>query len=407
MKTIDLQSLNLIKSKKIYFYGLCVITEHVKKGAEYHNLKIEGVFDTTINNQNINDKKNFGLKIISQENLLNVEKDSIFLITCSHYFSVERHLNSLGFYNVFDSCFLVKEHLEKSNLDKEEYRAVNRTHSALLEKKNYINKQFDKFTIPSLDLILTEKCSLKCADCANLMPYFESPKDSDLDTMLNNLDIILEKVDSITELRILGGEPFLFRKISEVLKYSLSQKKIPNIVIYTNGTIVPRAETLEYLINDKIILEITNYGKLSRNFDKLITTCKEKKINYLIRDLGESWDDSANIIKPSRSKEQDQRIFEECCAKYLFTLMHGKIYRCPFSASIDALKKIELNHNNSQIINKNLSKEELEKFIYGTAFVDSCRFCQGRSKILSRVKPARQSKIIREPYKVIEGTDIN
>ena len=56
---------------------------------------------------------------------------------------------------------------------------------------------------------------------------------------------------------------------------------------------------------------------------------------------------------------------------------------------------------------KDLSKEELEKFIYGTAFVDSCRFCQGRSKILSRVKPARQSKIIREPYKVLKGTDIN
>lgn len=270
MKTLDLQSLDSIKSKKVYFYGLSVIAEYVKKGTEYHNLKIEGVFDTTINKQNINVKNNFGLNIISQENLFNLKKDSIFLITCSHYFSVERHLNSLGFYNVFDSCFLVKEHLERSNLDKEEYRAVNRTYSALLEKKNYINKQFERFTIPSLDLILTEKCSLKCADCANLMPYFKSPKDSDLNNMLSNLDIILEHVDSITELRILGGEPFLFRKISEVLKYALLQKKIPNIVIYTNGTIVPRAETLEHLINDKIILEITDYGKLSRNFDKLI-----------------------------------------------------------------------------------------------------------------------------------------
>ena len=90
MKTLDLQSLDSIKSKKIYFYGLSVIAEYVKKGTEYHNLKIEGVFDTTINKQNINVKNNFGLNIISQENLFNLKKDSIFLITCSHYFSVER-----------------------------------------------------------------------------------------------------------------------------------------------------------------------------------------------------------------------------------------------------------------------------------------------------------------------------
>lgn len=407
MKILDLEKLETIKYKKVYFYGLCIFSEYAKMGARFNNLAIEGVFDTTINNENINNKKNYGLKIISQEDLLNIDKDSVFLITCSHYFSLERHLNSFGFFNVFDSCFLINEHLKKSNLKKVEHRAVDRAHEALLVKRNYVNKQFDKFIIPSLDLILTEKCSLKCADCANLMPYFKSPKDSELGQMLNNLEIILEKVDSITELRILGGEPFLFRHINEVLKFSLIQKKIPNIIIYTNGTIVPRVETLEYLNNDKIVLEITDYGKLSRNFDKLVKTCVDKKINFLIRKLGESWDDSANIIKSIRSEKEDQRIFEECCAKYLFTLMHGKIYRCPFSASLDALKKITLHSNNSQIIDKNLSKEDLQKFIYGTTFVDSCRFCQGRSKILSRVKPARQSKIIREPFTIIKSADIN
>lgn len=406
MKSLNSQSLEIIKNKKIFFYGLSELAVYAGKGAEHNNLKIEGVFDTTVNNENIKSKKNFGLKPISQENLSNIEKDTAFFITCSHYFSVERHLNSLGFYNVFDSCFLIKEHLDKSDLNKDEYRAVNRAYNALSVKKNYIKKQFDQFVIPSLDLILTEKCSLKCVDCANLMPYFKTPKDSDLSQMLSNLEIILKKVDLITELRILGGEPFLFRKINEVLEFSLPQKKIPNIVIYTNGTIVPRAETLEYLINEKIALEITDYGKLSRNFDRLIKTCDEKKINYIIRDLGESWDDSANIIKPSRSTEQNQKIFEECCAKYLFTLMHGKIYRCPFSASVDALKKIELQDNNSQTIYNDLTKEELEKFVYGTTFVDACKFCQGRSKILSRVEPARQSKIIREPYSTIKSADI-
>ncbi len=285
-------------------------------------------------------------------------------------------------------------------------KAVERAHSALLEKRNHVNKQFTNFVIPSLDLILTEKCTLKCADCSNLMPYFKRPVDSDLNQMLMNLNLILDNIDLLTELRILGGEPFIFRKINEILKFASSQKKIPNIVVYTNGTIVPRPETIENLVNDKIILEITNYGKLSRNFDKLIQTCKENNINYLIRELPETWDDSANIIEPKRSLKEDIAIFEECCAKYLFTLMHGKLYRCPFSASLDAIKKVNLLPNNSITIDNTLTKEKLQKYIYGKNFIDSCRYCLGRSKLLSRVRPARQSKVIREPFKVMQNADL-
>jgi organic radical activating enzyme len=405
MKILASENIKSIEDKKIFFYGSCKFTKHAKEGAKLNNLKVDGVFDTTINKTNLGDQENFGVQVFPQESLKNLEKDTVFMVTCSHYNSVERHLNSFGFFNVYDSCLLIKNHLNESDLNDAERKAITRAHSALLEKRNHAKKQFNTFVIPSLDLILTEKCTLKCSDCANLMPYFSSPKDSVLEQMLMNLEIILDKVDKITELRILGGEPFIFRKINEILNFSVLQKKITHIVIYTNGTIVPRAETLEHLKNDKIILEITDYGKLSRNFERLINSCEEKKINYLIRKLPESWDDSGNIIRPSRSHEEDQMIFEECCAKYLYTLMHGKLYRCPFSASLDAIKKINLLPNNFQVIDQNTTKEKLQDFIYGLSYVDSCRYCKGRSKLFSRVKPARQSQKIREPFETISNLD--
>ena len=112
-----------------------------------------------------------------------------------------------------------------------------------------------------------------------------------------------------------------------MLKFFITTKKIPNIVIYTNGTIVPRASG--YLINEKIALEITDYGKLSRNFDRLIKTCDEKKINYIIRDLGESWDDSANIIKPlsqqSKIKKYLKNVAQNICSHLCmekYTVVH-------------------------------------------------------------------------------------
>ena len=404
MKILDQENLKTINSSKIFFYGLSLFTKYANEGAKIKNIKISGVFDTMIHKLDSNCPESYSLEIQPQELLKNLEKETIFIVTCSHFYSVERHLNAQGFYNIYDSCLLIKTYLEDEKLNNFNRKQVTRAYSALLEKRNHITKQFNKFIIPSIDLILTEKCTLNCSDCANLMPYFSTPKDSSLDQMLLSMRVILDKVDSLTELRILGGEPFIFKKINDILNFSIPQKKIQHIIIYTNGTIVPRIETLEILKNNKIMLEITNYGKLAKNFQKLIDICTNNKINFLVRELG-SWDDSANILQPTRTEKENVNIFNECCAKYLYTLMHGKLYRCPFSASLDAIKKISLAENNAIEINEKISRKNLEEYVYGVKYLDSCRYCQGRSKLLSRVVPARQSKTIREPYKFLSSLD--
>ena len=403
MKILNTNNLEFALNKKIYFYGLTLYTKYANEGAKKKNLKISGVFDTTILEKKSNNLESYSLEVQPQEILKNLEKDTVFIVTCSHFYSVERHLNAFGFYNIYDSCSLIKTYLEDETLNNHNKIEVSRAHAALLERRNHITKQFDKFVIPSIDLILTEKCTLKCADCANLMPYFSTPKDSALDQMLLSLQVIMDKVDMLTELRILGGEPFIFKKINEILNFAIPQKKIEHIVVYTNGTIVPRAETLEVLKNNKIMLEITDYGKLSRNFQKLVDTCKNNKINYLVRNTIDDWDDSANILQPTRTEKENLDIFNECCAKYLYTLMHGKLYRCPFSASLDAIKKVSLTENNSIEINEKTSRKNLEEYVYAAKHFDACRYCQGRSKLSSRVPAARQSKTIREPFEFLSS----
>ena len=36
----------------------------------------------------------------------------------------------------------------------------------------------------SLDIVLTEKCSLKCKHCSNLMQYYEKPIDNEFDDII-------------------------------------------------------------------------------------------------------------------------------------------------------------------------------------------------------------------------------
>ena len=76
MKNLNSQSLEIIKNKKIFFYGLSELAVYAGKGAEHNNLKIEGVFDTTVNidNEKIENKK-YLMKLISctyNKNIINI-----------------------------------------------------------------------------------------------------------------------------------------------------------------------------------------------------------------------------------------------------------------------------------------------------------------------------------------------
>ena len=39
-------------------------------------------------------------------------------------------------------------------------------------------------------------------------------------------------------------------------------------------------------------------------------------------------------------------IFERCCGKNLFTIMYGKLYRCPFVANAERLHAIPFDEKN-------------------------------------------------------------
>ena len=38
----------------------------------------------------------------------------------------------------------------------------------------------------SVDIVVTEKCTMKCVDCSNLMQFFEKPESYEIDEMNNN-----------------------------------------------------------------------------------------------------------------------------------------------------------------------------------------------------------------------------
>lgn len=255
----------------------------------------------------------------------------------------------------------------------------------------------DKIFLRSVDIVITEQCTLKCKDCSNLMQYYASPQRYGADHILEAIDIFVSLVDEVNEFRVIGGEPFINKEIHLILKRLVSEPKVNKVVIYTNGTIIPDKKNLDALIHPKILVLITDYGPLSRKIDALKDVLNNIGASFLAS-KPRNWTDCATIEQHNRTIKEQETVFKNCCVKNLFTILNGRFYRCPFSAHVDRLKAVpNFNDDHVDLIREQIRGEdsavlrkEMKDFIGGKSFLNSCDYCSGRSFGDPEIVPAVQ-----------------
>ena len=314
---------------------------------------------------------------------------------------IRKQLNGLGITNVFDCDFV----FSKLDIDLKKCEQVTWSETRFKQKIDLYmysvlaHKNKDKtLRVDSIDLMLTEKCSLKCKDCANLMQLYAKPIDQDFDILIKSIDKFLNTVDHCREIRLLGGEPMMYKKVDLVAKHILKFKNFDQLKINTNGTIIPNEKKIKVFQDERVFFDISNYGKISRNVEGLVKLLEEKNIAHNAARVTE-WQDVGKIVKTNRTEQLNKEIFGNCCINRGITLLHGKLYLCPFSANATNLKAIK--YADEEILNIDMySKEELikkiHKLYFETEFLEACKSCNGRDHNVKRVEAALQAS---EPIK--------
>ena len=399
MINFDLKNLEKLKTLNIGtvlfgtgFYGKLAYLALKQKGVE-----IECFVDE---NPTQHGKSLYNKEIISLEQLKKKSKEiNIFLCTGYVINSLSKRLKEYKFKNLyncialFDDNEFKKAELSFSNVNNYlDVKTINRKIEIYKSGCAEINNK--KLNIKYIDIMITEKCSLKCKDCSNLMQYYNKPINSDLNILLNSVDKIMNSVDRLYEFRVLGGEPFMNKEIGKIIKHLKKYENVSQIVIYTNGTILPKGENLEVLKDPKILMDITNYAHLSRNHDALIELCKKENIPFLT--TIPKWTDSGRINYQKKSEEKLKFMFKNCCTNDYLTLLNGKLYRCPFSANTMNLKAIPINDNEYIDLDRKITKDELKKEIidlyHKPEYLTACHYCNGRDFTTPRIDAALQAK---------------
>ncbi len=350
--------------------------EAIANACKEENIKISAICD---NIKEKSESKFCGFDVVHTPSLPEIFPKARFIIASQHIQDCVEQLTLLG----YDEFYSPLELLKNYKIEKYSHKISNsylKARIAVCTKSHemYLNDE-NKIYMRSIDLMITTRCSLKCESCSNLMQYYVSPKNTDYENILESLNILSKNVDEVAEFRIIGGEPLMNKAWSDIVEGISDRYPGREIFIYTNGTIAPRDDKLENLRGKKVNFIITEYGKLSRNLTNLHSQLKKFQLNY-VSTPAEHWVDCSNIRHHKRSVEDLKTVFKQCCVKYLYTLLHGRLYRCPFianAANLNAIPDNPANYVDLFSKTKNV-KNEIKRLVKVAKFFPGCDFCDGR-----------------------------
>lgn len=256
------------------------------------------------------------------------------------------------------------------------------------ERKGYENMMYfffkrrrESFIVPGIDLVLTQRCNLRCRHCANRMQYYTAPHDYEEEDYLESFARVLKAVDGVASMRIIGGEPLLLQeKIEKVIERFGSSDKIFCIDIPTNGTLPLKERTASVLAGcPRATVLVNDYGAPSRRVKELMAQLKAGKISHMLYPAHTPWFDMGDFICCERSGEETQNLYQACLSKEgCATLLGHELYLCPVAAHGAALAAVPRPEDEYvDLRDDTLLRERLFQFFTRKTHLQACRFCLG------------------------------
>ena len=395
MVSLDTKTLDSIQSGPVVIFGAGIVGEVLFHACLRLGVKVVAFCDNNVRKTAVTKCE---IDVLHTEQVPELYPDALYVISAADIQDVVKQLEALGCERWCPGSSLLKPF----DLSLQTYSApmdfvTYAVDTCILCHDSFL--QPDKLFLRSVDVVITERCSLKCQDCSNLMQYYEKPVNYDVVEMFQSVEALCELVDEINEFRVIGGEPFMNREFDRVIRRLNQADNVKKVIIYTNGTIVPSRDKMECLKHDKVLLIITDYGELSRNLDTLTAKLQSHGIAHFVQ-AAQGWTDCSSIKKHGRSREQQNDLFDSCCAKNTTTLLHGRLYRCPFAAHAMNLNAapncsddyVDVNNEMGACEDVQALKRRVIRFLYEKESLHVCDFCCGRSFDAPEIKPAVQTR---------------
>lgn len=205
--------------------------------------------------------------------------------------------------------------------------------------------------------------------------------------MVKDYNKMIELIDWIDDIVIIGGEPFLYDDLDKVIdgifNNPQTKKKVGVIKIITNGTVIPNNKVLQAIKKNKIIIWISNYGDKSRKLGELINILRQERIDYTVLPL-QKWSDVIQLNNEKTIQEDAKRLKrrKDGCVTRCRTVAGGRFYLCSLLKSMDFLGIKPFGSGDYVDLYEDDARTKIMRMLdMNTPLPRACSFCSGCSKV--------------------------
>ncbi|MCM1239656.1 MAG: radical SAM protein [Lachnospiraceae bacterium] len=276
--------------------------------------------------------------------------------------------------------------------------------------KQFIGQYFwetrREIVLPYVEVMLTNACTLKCRYCGLYTNHMDQRFHRDVNEIKGDVCRLFEITDRLITLHLLGGEPFLYPDLVEVLDYIGRRfgARIGTLVVVTNGTVKIQETVLQALKRYNVEVSISNYTKTIPYEKTLRDLCEILERWHIPYDaarlekwtcLGSPWE------ARNRDAEALQSIYYDCNTRCR-SLYQGKLFYCGGEASLAIAGMYEpvegdyLSLDALGELRREEAAEKLSAFGCGrneTGYISFCEYCDGYGGLNTNyILPAEQER---------------
>jgi len=208
------------------------------------------------------------------------------------------------------------------------FRAVAGTPQALL--RHWRDKRGHRVVLSRVNMAVTMRCTLNCDKCAVHVPDLQPRTDIPAHEMVRDIQSLLACVDTIYVFCLSGGEALLHSELDIIIRACAKSKKIMQILVQTNGTLIPHAKVLAALKASNAFVQISRYEQtLQPKVEELKRILRENGIGHA-HSSSTAWSDLGDFGQPQKGSARQR--FSFCTLQLCRAFYEGKLHLCGVSA---------------------------------------------------------------------------
>lgn len=387
IKFIDQQALTYERrfrgmNGKVFVFGAGIKGRPLAKTLLHYHL-FAGFIDNDSKKQG---NEVMGFPVVSFAKFKQIEGEKYIIIACSEK-------NRKFIENQLDDAGLVNE---------KNYLYVDELLDNVLPV--YALYQHNESFVSMAQISLTEKCTLKCKDCAHACYNVgSSGRELSLEDACESADYFFSNVNYTNEFTLIGGEPFLYQQLDKIIDYigSKYRDQISDFTITSNGTIVPRKEILKMCVRHGVQVHISDYSKtlerLVPQYDRLRYELKNFDVDYCFIPMEGMWTDYGIGKIDRKLQEKDLINVFDGCKTPCREIRKNRLYFCVMARSASENLALHIGEDDylelSLLKNTNTDKKKLLQFQLGyleKGYLEMCNHCYGGDRVDHPILAAEQ-----------------